>query len=1276
MRGLIGCAVTALVVLLAFSGAVSAADTWTTVAPLLTARFDLGAATGPDGRIYVIGGATAGGYKNPSTIVAAVEAYDPVAGAWQTLGPMRTPRAAFGTATGLDGRIYTFGGSNGTDCLNTAEAYNPATNSWTVLAAMPTARCSVAATRGVDGRIYVIGGWDPSNPWGLATVEVFNPDSGTWDTSIAPLPTPRWAPAAVTGTDGRVYALGGNYANNPRPTVEVYNPADNQWTSLDDMLTSRTTPAAVVGRDGKIVVIGGYTPSATETVETYDPRSGERSLDMPALSAARGALAATVGLDGSIYAIGGRSTSAAVNTVEVLTPTTPSDTTPPVTTAGVDGPAGLGGWYTGPVSVTLTASDGSGGSGVASTEYRLDAGATQSYSGPIVLASDGTHTLEFRSIDAAGNVEPWQTLVIQIDATPPAVNCAAPDTQWHGNDVALACGATDDTSGFADVSDAAFTLSTAVPAGTETADAITGSRVVCDVAGNCATSGPIGGIQVDKKTPGLSASATSDGSVYTPGTWVTTPVTVTFTCQDGGSGVAVGSPTPPITLNSPGADQSVTGICADRVGNTASVTFSGINIRADLSPTTADLAGPLGSGGWYVGPVTVTLFPGAGAVSSEYRIDGGVIGQYAGPFSVAGDGMRTVEFRSIDGLGSLEEWRTVSVSIDGTAPAVDCVAPDPLWHAENVALGCTAADGLSGLADPTLDAAFVLSTAVPDGLETGDAPTDLRTVCDVAGNCATAGPIGGNHIDRKPPSLTVSATSGGSPYTPGTWATQPVTVIFTCADGGSGIGSCPGPATLDADGAGQSIDGTATDAVGNSASAALDNIDIDRTAPATSVSMSPEPNAQGWHHGPVTLTLASVDSLSGIQATYFTVDGGPAQTYAGPSLILDADGVHEVRFWSVDVAGNSEAERSVTIRIDTTPPTTVASLAGPLGNGGWYTGPLTVTLTADDPAAATSYRLDDGPETLYSNPFAVGDEGTHVVRFRSVSAAGTAEEWRSISLAIDASPPVILCDAPDDAWHGAAVTLPCTAVDPGSGLADAQSDAAFGLSTSVPAGEETADATTGSRVVCDAAGNCATVGPIGGIKIDRRPPEITLAAPAGAYLLRQAVQAAYGCADSGSGITSCAGTTPSGAAIDTSSVGTSSFTVTAVDGAGNAASQTVTYTVSYGVRLLYDPSRSSLGGTWAWLWLALTDADGNNVSAPSIAVHALAVELAGGQGTGAMARLDRDFTYLRWPVGGGVYTLLVGTAGLPNGPYVVTFTVGDDPVVHTAPLVVRGWRPW
>src|SRR5262249_9592269 len=114
--------------------------------------------------------------------------------------------------------------------------------------------------------------------------------------------------------------------------------------------------------------------------------------------------------------------------------------------------------------------------------------------------------------------------------------------------------------------------------------------------------------------------------------------------------------------------------------------------------------------------------------------------------------------------------------------------------------------------------------------------------------------------------------------------------------------------------------------------------------------------------------------------------------------------------------------------------------------------------------------------------------------------------------ATDTTPPTVTCRAADGAWHASDVTRPCTASDDG-GLADAN-DAWFGLTTAVLAGTETADAATGSHQVCDTTGNCTVAGPIGGNRVDKKRPTITVTTPtATTYTLNQNVSSSYGCSD-------------------------------------------------------------------------------------------------------------------------------------------------------------------
>jgi hypothetical protein len=156
----------------------------------------------------------------------------------------------------------------------------------------------------------------------------------------------------------------------------------------------------------------------------------------------------------------------------------------------------------------------------------------------------------------------------------------------------------------------------------------------------------------------------------------------------------------------------------------------------------------------------------------------------------------------------------IAGTTDISAPTIDCAQPDGLWHAANVTLTCTAQDGGSGLADPA-DASFGLVTSVAAGQELSNASTNSRQVCDVAGNCATAGPIGGNMIDRKAPQVTPPPNQTAVQSQPDGAVVSYPAALF--ADGGSGVGSsgcAPASGSLFPLGA-TTVTCTATDNVGN-----------------------------------------------------------------------------------------------------------------------------------------------------------------------------------------------------------------------------------------------------------------------------------------------------------------------------------------------------------------------------------------------------------------------------------------------------------------------------
>jgi hypothetical protein len=309
-----------------------------------TARSGLAAAAAAiDGRIYAIGGSP-GDFAWLNT----VEAYDPAPNTWDSVAPMPTARSGLAAVTGPpDSRIFAIGGSAGGPPVATVQAYDPVTNTWDSVAPMPTARNLLAAAAATSNpalpsQIYAIGGSDASfQP--VATVEAYRPIPDTW-APVSPMPTARSGLAAVTGPDGRIYAIGG-FNNLPLATVEAYDPATGTWTTKAPMPTARNLLAAAVGPDGRIYAIGGFDRDGFElsTVEAYDPGTNSW-VTVPPLPTGRGGLAAVTGPDGWIYALGGAvetsgfGTYEDVATAEVLFSTlgTPGPQGPP----GPAGPAG------------------------------------------------------------------------------------------------------------------------------------------------------------------------------------------------------------------------------------------------------------------------------------------------------------------------------------------------------------------------------------------------------------------------------------------------------------------------------------------------------------------------------------------------------------------------------------------------------------------------------------------------------------------------------------------------------------------------------------------------------------------------------------------------------------------------------------------------------------------------------------------------------------------------------------------------------------------------
>ncbi|MDX2097166.1 MAG: kelch repeat-containing protein, partial [Leptolyngbyaceae cyanobacterium bins.59] len=218
-----------------------------------------------NGKLYLLGGLGSGAGK--------VQIYDPIANTWQIGADMPFAVGSSSSAV-INNEIYIAGGIVSSITTNQVAKYNPTTNTWTVLASMPQGRNHAASA--TDGqKLYVFGGRGPGSgdanvvANGFNTVQIYNPSTNTWVSSLdsgstlAPLPQARGGMGKAVYFNGEFYVIGGETTSGTGATaqgvynrVDIYNPVTNTWRSGSAMPTARHGIFPILYA-GEIWVAGG-----------------------------------------------------------------------------------------------------------------------------------------------------------------------------------------------------------------------------------------------------------------------------------------------------------------------------------------------------------------------------------------------------------------------------------------------------------------------------------------------------------------------------------------------------------------------------------------------------------------------------------------------------------------------------------------------------------------------------------------------------------------------------------------------------------------------------------------------------------------------------------------------------------------------------------------------------------------------------------------------------------------------------------------------------------
>ena len=711
------------------------------------------------------------------------------------------------------------------------------------------------------------------------------------------------------------------------------------------------------------------------------------------------------------------------------------DSTGPVTASSIDTS-----WHEATVTVTLSATDA--GCGPRTTYYRIGAGAPATYTAPFDISAEGTTAVSFYSTDALGNTEATKSATVKIDKTRPATTSNA-DTAWHQGSFVVSLSPTDTLAGVAHTYyriGAGATTTYTAPFEVTTDGANTVSFFSTDAAGNTEAT-KTATVKVDGTAPATTSDAVAS---------YTTTATIHLTPADAGSGVASTSwrldggtlSTGTVVTTTTVGTHTLEFYSVDAVGNTENVRSAAFVVKARFEHTDARLTY---QGAWttisdarmslgamkntnVAGGAVNIAFDGTGIdwISTKapwygigaIAIDGSVVATAdlysptftfqqriwsspvlpAGPHTMritwtgsanASSTGTNVSIDALDILGTLS-------SFTDTAAPVSASSIDATWHPGPVIVSLSATDTGSGVATTyyRIGAGTLSAYAAPFIVSAeGTTPVTFYTV-DNIGN-AEAANTAYVKIDSTGP---VTASSIDT-----SWHEATVTVTLSATDAGCGprttyyrIGA-GAPATytapfdISAEGT-TAVSFYSTDTLGNTETTKSATVKIDKTRPATTSNAD-----TAWHQGSFVVSLSPTDTLAGVAHTYYRIGAGATTTYTAPFEVT-TDGANTVSFFSTDAAGNTEATKTATVKVDGTAPATTSDAVAS------YTTTATIHLTPADAGsgvASTSWRLDGG--TLSTGTVVTTTTvGTHTLEFYSVDAVGNTENVRSAAFVVKA----------------------------------------------------------------------------------------------------------------------------------------------------------------------------------------------------------------------------------------------------------------------------------
>jgi hypothetical protein len=186
------------------------------------------------------------------------------------------------------------------------------------------------------------------------------------------------------------------------------------------------------------------------------------------------------------------------------------------------------------------------------------------------------------------------------------------------------------------------------------------------------------------------------------------------------------------------------------------------------------------------------------------------------------------------------------------------------------------------------------------------------------------------------------------------------------------------------------------------------------------------------------IMLDSEDSFSGMNGTFYSIDGRPSKPY-GTGVKESSPGNHNMTYWGIDKAGNKGENGTLWFFVDSEAPATTVSYDGPVANAGgksFVTPQTAISLSTSDSGSGvnrTEYKLDNQAYKSYTEPLKLTTAGQHTILYRSSDRLGNSEAETTLKFTVDTTPPTTKSTA-SAAISNEDISVSLSATDADSGV--------------------------------------------------------------------------------------------------------------------------------------------------------------------------------------------------------------------------------------------------